>query len=185
MSMNDLLNHRKLYFNQQGLVEMDQSKITLPVRHQSILSGKVRGLIICLTILFLSGCATQPKRSISPVINESAIIFQSGDFAVYEIPSRGAISDGMSISANGGRHAKNLSSAFASLSKSDNGNIVVYSTNPDLSYAAIKGAITEKQFPNIWLVYAGSKGNSELLLNLAGKSAMKYSFVDIVEGETE
>jgi len=164
---------------------MDQSKITLTIGHKAAKSRNASGLIICLAILFLFGCATQPKRSISPVINEAAIIFQSGDFAVYEIPSRGAISDGMSISANGGRHANNLSTAFASLSKSDNGNIVVYSTNPDLSYAAIKGAITEKQFPNIWLVYAGSRGNSELLLNLMEKSGIKYSFVDIVEGETE
>ena len=71
--------------------------------------------------------------SISPVIKKSAEIFQSSDIAVYEIPSHGSIADALSISANGGWHAENLSAAFVTLSKSKNGNIVVYSANLDLS----------------------------------------------------
>jgi len=159
---------------------MEQLQITLTINQKAITPRKVLGLCFCLAILFLSGCATQPKRNISPVISESAVIFQSREFAVFEIPSRGALSDGLSISANGGRHTKNLSAAFASLSNSDNSNIVVYSANPDLSYAVIIGAITDNKYPNIWLVYVGSESNSKLLSAATKLSDIKYSFVDIV-----
>ncbi len=159
---------------------MEGIKVTLPIVRGAGVSGKALSFIIFIMVISSSGCATQSKIGISPVMQKSAIIFQNGDFAVYEIPSYGAISDALSISTKGGRHAKNLSVALASLSKSSNGNIVVYSTNPNLSHAAISGAITDKQLPNIWLIYAGSRSNSELLSALAKRSDMKYSFIDII-----
>ncbi len=164
---------------------MEKLQIIFTVNYGASKYRKLQSLIFCLVILFLSGCVTQSKKSISPVIEESAKIFQNGNFAVYEIPSHGAIGDSLSISAKGGQYAGNLSAAFAALSKSDNGNIVVYSANPDLSYTVINGAIADKQFPTVWLVYAGSSSNSKLLSPLAKQSSMKYSFIDIVDREPE
>ncbi|MFO8023558.1 MAG: hypothetical protein R6U90_00260, partial [Thiohalophilus sp.] len=103
----------------------------------------------------------------------------SKDFDYIAIPSHGAIGDGMAIAAGGGANAKNLRRHLQQRSSNGEGKVVVTSRNSALANAVIKGAVSDNQFPGVWLVYAGDAKYAESLKQIVEAAGMKYGFVDI------
>jgi hypothetical protein len=139
--------------------------------------------IIILT-LFLSSC-TSPSRNASMPSNimmEGMRIFGDSNFIYTEVRSYGEIPDLIGIGVNKGskstKNAEGLRNVLSSLSKS-NGRIIINGSNPILTRTDIELALnTDQNFQGVWLVYAGTKRNSEILKPIVEAKGMKYGFIN-------
>lgn len=144
-----------------------------------------RIVFVILSLLLISGCASQRQNqiSLSEIIAHSTSIAGNSNLHISQIPSHGKLGDSLAISANGGGNANQLREAIQQIISSGGGSLVVTSTNPELAKAVIEGAIgnMDSKKKDIILIYAGSTQFSNSTQSLVESKGMQYGFVDIAK----
>lgn len=139
----------------------------------------MRYVAIAVFGLFLFGCTSTQTKPQRDVLSEAATTFGGGDFIYIDLPSHGAIGDGIAIAAGGGANATRLGETLENLSRSSDGKVLVSGRNSALVNAVIKGAVEGQAYPGVWLIYAGDEKYAAPLKEVVEASEMKYSFIDL------
>ena len=142
-------------------------------------SVMIRYIALAVFGLILTGCASTQTKPQRDVLAEAATTFGGGDFIYIDIPSHGAIGDGVAIAAGGGANATRLGGRLGDLSRSGDGKVLVSGRNSALVNAVIKGAVEGKAHPGVWLIYAGDEKYATPLKEVVEGADMRYSFIDI------
>lgn len=134
-----------------------------------------------LAALLLVGCAAAPQRDTQAILADAARQFQGREFSFVEIPSEGLLSDTVAIAKGGADSARLAREELAALSSAGGGQIVFHSDNPRLARAILESAVAGRQFPGVWLIYAGDAANAAELKGAVERAGMRFGTVSATQ----
>ncbi|MCO7570425.1 hypothetical protein NJH78_10605 [Pseudomonas chlororaphis] len=143
-------------------------------------------------LLFLSGCASQPARKDNDqVLSDVAAVVGNNGVAHSEdedlqlklqllatrINSHGQLADRLMIVAGGGRERFNVREMFIRVSDSESGRFLIFGANPALDKAIVGGALSDQQFPRVWVFFVGEPAQEQEMQAIVEAAGSKYSFI--------
>ena len=136
-------------------------------------------------LIALSGCASKPAiKSHDDVLSDVAAVVQGDsrdasqlDILATRINSHGQLADHLMIAAGGGWERLNVRDMFAKVSEQANGKFLMFGANPTLDKAIVAGALSDQQFPRVWLFFVGEPQQEQEMKGIVEAAGIKYSFI--------
>ncbi|WP_267269299.1 hypothetical protein [Pseudomonas protegens] len=137
----------------------------------------------------LAGCASAPRqKSQEEVFSDVASAIQQGrdgspqfqdalPLAVTRINSHGVLPDRLMIVAGGGMERFGMRDMFRMLSAELNRKLVIFGANPALDKAIVGGALSDQQFPRVWVFFVGEPAQEQEMRAIVETAGSKYSFI--------
>jgi len=135
----------------------------------------MKKLVFAVLFLFvLCGCAAKKRHPVAI----GAEIFERQSFSVIDIPSHGAISDGLAIAVGGGANSSNIRNKLLDIQKAnDTKNVLVTSTNSLLAKTLLANAVKDLEpgsLASVYLVFAGNENHGKALQSIIEKTGARY-----------
>jgi hypothetical protein len=141
------------------------------------MEGKMRKILLVLLLVMLAGCAAK-KRHPAAI---GAEVFTDKNFAVIDIPSHGAIGDGLAIAVGGGANTSNVRDTLLDVQKKDAvKQVLVTSRNSLLAKIILSNAVKDlpsDSLDTVYLVFAGTENHGSDLREIVEKTGATYGNV--------
>ncbi|WP_092319161.1 hypothetical protein [Pseudomonas saponiphila] len=147
---------------------------------------KVLWIALCCA---LWGCASAPRqKSQEDVFSDVAsVVQQGGDGSLQfqealpliftRINSHGVLPDRLVIVAGGGMERFGMRDMFRAVSAELNRKLVIFGANPALDKAIVGGALSDQQFPRVWVFFVGEPAQEQEMKGIVEAAGSKYSFI--------
>ncbi|WP_060845062.1 hypothetical protein [Pseudomonas sp. St29] len=147
---------------------------------------KVLWVLLCCV---LAGCASAPRQKsqdevLSDVVSavqhsrDGSSQSKEGPPLVFtRINSHGVLPDRLAIVAGGGMVRFNMRDMFRTASAAQYGTFVIFGANPALDKAIVGGALSDQQFPRVWVFFVGEPAQEQEMQAIVEAAGSKYSFI--------
>ncbi|CAH0535195.1 hypothetical protein VST7929_02856 [Vibrio stylophorae] len=140
-----------------------------------------RQMFVSIFALLLIGCSSVPTstKSKDELLVQAKAMAKTEQVAVFEIPSRGAIADQLSLMFGDDVNAKVLRSVIKDMPIYGQKAILVQCDNPDLAVLVIDEAMDNYRFSTpVWFIFASKPQYEHRVAASVLGSGLHYGFIN-------